>query len=117
MRVAEEETRRLLDDLPDELRARARAIPVVFENRPGSALIASGIAPDTMGLFEGSALAEELGADPVLPRQIVLFLDVILDEAAGGEAAFRDIVRDTLLHELGHYLGLDEADLADRDLE
>jgi predicted Zn-dependent protease with MMP-like domain len=36
---------------------------------------------------------------------------------AGDAATFREEVRRTYLHELGHYLGLDEDDLADRDLD
>jgi predicted Zn-dependent protease with MMP-like domain len=52
-----------------------------------------------------------------MPRRIILFLDNILEQADGDPAAFRAEVRDTLLHELGHYLGLDEDDLIDRGLE
>jgi predicted Zn-dependent protease with MMP-like domain len=36
---------------------------------------------------------------------------------AGDEGYFRDEVRTTFLHELGHYLGLDEDELAVRGLE
>jgi predicted Zn-dependent protease with MMP-like domain len=48
---------------------------------------------------------------------MTLFLLNIWDEADHGEAAFRREVRITLLHELGHYLGLNEKELADRELE
>jgi predicted Zn-dependent protease with MMP-like domain len=47
----------------------------------------------------------------------MLFLDEIWDEADGDEAVYRDEVRRTYLHELGHYLGLDEDGLAERGLE
>jgi len=33
------------------------------------------------------------------------------------EDAYREEVRITFLHELGHYLGLDEGDLSERGLE
>lgn len=115
--MAGEETRRLLDDLPEDLQQQAETLQVVFEDAPGPALCRAGVAADTMGLFEGDALDEELSSDGVLPRRIILFLDNILEQAEGDPDAFRAEVRDTLLHELGHYLGLDEDDLVDRGLE
>lgn len=114
---AVEETDALLGALPTALREKARALPVLYERYPDDELVESGIAPDTMGLFEGPSLME--GAETVegLPPQITLFLMNILDEAEGDADRFRQEVRTTLLHELGHYLGLEEGDLVDRDLE
>ena len=39
------------------------------------------------------------------------------EQAAGDIKTFREEVRKTLMHELGHYLGLDEDDLIERGLE
>jgi predicted Zn-dependent protease with MMP-like domain len=52
-----------------------------------------------------------------MPPQIILFLENIWDVAETDEKLFRDEVRTTFLHELGHYLGLDEDDLTERGLE
>ena len=52
-----------------------------------------------------------------MPAQIILFLGNLWEFAGQEEAAFRQEVRTTLLHELGHYLGLDEDDLMERGLE
>ena len=62
------------------------------------------------------SVAEFAEAQP-LPPQIVLFLENILDYAEGDPAAFRDEVRLTYLHELGHYLGWDENEIAQRGLD
>ena len=51
-----------------------------------------------------------------LPAQIILFLENIRDAAEGDDAVYQEEIRATLLHELGHYLGLDEADLDERGL-
>jgi predicted Zn-dependent protease with MMP-like domain len=51
-----------------------------------------------------------------LPPQIILFLDNLWDFAEGDPEVYRDEVQATYLHELGHYLGLDEIDLDDRGL-
>ena len=53
----------------------------------------------------------------MLPPQILLFLANIWDYAGGAEPAFREEVRVTYLHELGHYLGWDESDLEVRGLD
>jgi len=101
--------------LPAPLRERARQLPVTFERVPSRALQADGVAADTLGLFVGPELAEE-GHVP-MPPQIILFLENLWDFAEGDEDLFRAEVHTTLLHELGHYLGLNEDDLTERGLE
>lgn len=113
--IAEEETRRLYRDLPRRIRERIETIPVVCEKRPSRALVADGVDPDLLGLFVGNAYPEP-DSDP-LPPEIMLFVANLWDEAGGDEAEFRNQVRITLLHEIGHFLGLDEADLIERNLE
>jgi len=53
----------------------------------------------------------------ILPPTITLFLANLRDEAGDDPAIFRQEVRTTLLHEIGHYLGLDEDGLIARGLE
>jgi len=101
--------------LPEPLRRRAERLPVTFERVPNAGLQADGIEPDTLGLFTGAEFADE-GNVP-LPPQIILFLENLWDFADGNEEIFRDEVHTTYLHELGHYLGLDEDELTERGLE
>ncbi len=103
--------------LPAPLRERAKALPVTFERWPNAAHRRDGIEPDTLGLFVGSEFAYEGNTTSPLPPQILLFLENLWDEAEAEEDIFREEVRTTYLHELGHYLGLDEDDLFDRGLE
>ena len=70
---------------------------------------------DTLGLFTGAEFAEE--NDVPLPPQIILFLENIWGLVETDEKHFCDEVRTTYLHELGHYLGLDEEELTERGLE
>lgn len=113
--VASREVEVTLTALPKPLRARAEKLPVTFERQPNADLQADGIEPDTLGLFTGPEFADE-GNVP-LPPQIILFLENLWDFAEGDEVVFREEVRTTFLHELGHYLGLDEDEIAGRGLE
>jgi len=113
--VALLEVEATLAALPEPLRVRAEKLPVIFERQPNGELQADGIEADTMGLFTGAEFVEE--NDVPMPPQIILFLENIWDVAETNEKLFREEVRTTFLHELGHYLGLDEEDLAERGLE
>jgi len=104
-----------LNGLPAPLREQARKLPVTFEPEPNRDLVADGVEPDTLGLFVGPEFAHE-DAVP-MPPQIILFLENLWGFAEENEEIFREEVHTTLLHELGHYLGLDEDDLSERGLE
>ena len=104
-----------LEDLPAPLRERATKLPVTFEPRPNLGLQADGIVPDTLGLFTGADFVEQENAS--LPPQIILFLENIWEFAEGEKEEFCNEVHTTFLHELGHYLGLDEDGLTERGLE
>jgi len=102
--------------LPAEVRPAADALPVTFEPWPSEAMLEDeGVDSEILGLFVGP----DHGADATatLPPQILLFLENLWDYAEGDEAVFREEVRITYLHELGHYLGWDEDELARRGLD
>ncbi len=115
LRIAQDEVRATLAALPVPLRAQASPLPVSYEPVPNEGILADDYDPDLLGLFIGPPLAEP-EASP-LPAQIILFLENLWDFAEEDEDIFREEVRTTYLHELGHYLGLDEIDLEERGLE
>jgi predicted Zn-dependent protease with MMP-like domain len=83
---------------------------VTFERIPNAGLQAYGIEADTFCLFTGAEMMEE--GEVVMPSQIILFLENIRSAAGNGENAFREEIQVTFLHELRHFFGLAEADLA-----
>jgi predicted Zn-dependent protease with MMP-like domain len=113
--VASAEVEKTLAALPKPLRERAEKLPVTLERQPNVDLQADGIEPDTLGLFTGPEFADEENVP--MPPQIILFLENIWDVAETNEKYFREEVRTTFLHELGHYLSLDEDELTERGLE
>lgn len=100
--------------LPPELRPAAEAVPVHCERRPAADVLADGFPEDLLGLFAGDPRGEV--SDHPVPAQILLYLENLWDYAGEDLAAFREEVRLTYLHELGHYLGWDEDEVAARGL-
>ena len=103
--------------LPREVRTAAGEVAVCFEPHPNAALVAEGCEPDVLGLLIGHEYLGELADAQPLPPQIMLFLENIWDYAEGDEAVYRDEIRLTYLHELGHSLGWDEDEVARRGLD
>ncbi|MFZ4594715.1 MAG: metallopeptidase family protein [Verrucomicrobiaceae bacterium] len=99
-RLARQGIHRVLASLPEDIKDEA--------NRCAILLATHDVDEGLLGLFEGNAVGdgEPMSAEE-LPR-ITLFLDTIWDEADGDPRLFREEVVTTLLHELGHFLGLDE---------
>ena len=115
--IAQTEIDLILRSLPAKLTAKVGNLPITFESRPRAALRCDGIEPDTLGLFVGEPFAESGTTSTPTPPQIILFLQNIWEAAERDEDYFREEVRTTFLHELGHYLGLDESDLEERGLD
>ena len=103
--------------LPPEIRTLARQVPVHYEALPHADVIAEGFESDILGLFTGSAHGTELAHDNPAPPEILLYLENLWDFAEDDVEIFREEVRLTYLHELGHYLGWDEDELAARGLD
>lgn len=116
MTIAEEETAATLRRLPKDLREQAAPVALVFEPWMSDELAGGEFDPDSLGLFVGTP-HNVLESTLPMPAQIFLFLESIWDWVEEDEEAFREEVRTTYLHELGHYLGLDEGDLEQRGLE
>ena len=103
--------------LPPDLRKAAANVIVHYERVPDEDVIADGFPPDILGLFTGDPHGTELAHDLPAPPQILLYLDNLWDFAEGDESVFRDETRTTYLHELGHYFGWGEDEVAARGLE
>ena len=63
-----------------------------------------------LGLYVGIPLIDRYGGEPALPDCIYIYRRPILEVCDSYDAVVEEI-RVTLLHEIGHYLGLGEQDL------
>ena len=103
-----------LAELPAELRVHAAKIPVHPHDLPAPEILGAEFEADILGLFVGPPHGE---AFDDVPAQILLFLGNLWDFAEHDPTTFCDEVHVTYIHELGHYFGWDEDDLAARDLD
>ena len=101
--------RAALDSLPPDIAAALRNVAVVVEEQNFE-------DPDLYGLYEGTPLPERDDMSGALPDRIAIYRRPLEADFPNPEDLRREI-RITVLHELGHYFGLDEARLADLGFE
>jgi len=108
-RIAREETDALLREFPPLIRKAVSETEIFYEPAPSRADRMSGIDPDLLGYFDP-------GPESAPAPRIRLWLENLWDFSESDEETFREEVRITLLHEIGHLLGWDEDEVADRGL-
>lgn len=93
-----------LDTIPPELTAAMDNVVVLVEDR-------NPVEPELLGLYEGVALTER-GSDyaGMLPDRITIYQDAIEDVCASADEVV-DEVAITVVHEVAHHFGIDEARL------
>jgi predicted Zn-dependent protease with MMP-like domain len=97
-----------LDGIPDELAALVRNVVVLVEDEPPE-----GEPDDLLGLYDGIALTErDSTVSGQLPDRILIFRGPLLD-LVETEAELVDEVRITVVHEVAHHFGIDDARLHD----
>jgi predicted Zn-dependent protease with MMP-like domain len=107
--------RQALEDLPGMFRESIRNVAIVVEDRPPDWLLDElGLPPgETLyGFYHGIPLPERSVLDSGnLPDRISVYRGPLMEDFRDpGELARQ--IRMTLLHEIGHYFGMDEEDLA-----
>ena len=104
-----------LDSLPQEFRSRIRNVAVLVVDMPPNQR-----SPQPgqqrrllLGLFHGVPTTKKSIFDqPAGPDHIVLYQKNI-EAVCSSEAEVREQIRLTVIHELGHYFGMDENQLKD----
>jgi predicted Zn-dependent protease with MMP-like domain len=102
--------RRAIRRLPPEFRAALENVAVIVEEEPEG-------PGELYGQYFGQPLTARAGAEPLLPDRIVLYRGPLVRACGGDRGLLAAEIERTLLHEVGHLLGLDEGRLAELGLE
>lgn len=100
----DDHVRAALDELPPNLAAALRNVAVVVEDENPE-------DPDLLGLYHGVPLPER-GDMAGMPPDTISIYRVPLEESFPDPRDLEEEIRVTVLHELGHYFGLDEDQIA-----
>ena len=101
----DEHVRAALDDLPEHIAAALENVAIVVENEHPD-------DPDLFGLYQGVPLPERGDMSGQLPDKISIYR-IPLEESFPDPDELEEEIRITVLHELGHYFGLDEERIAE----
>jgi predicted Zn-dependent protease with MMP-like domain len=100
-----------LDSLPDDLARAMENVEVVVEDEPPRELVGKLPRGTTLfGLYQGTPLTKRANYEGVLPDKISIFRGPIERRARPAES-IKDQVRKTVIHEVAHHFGIDDARL------
>ncbi len=107
----EDHVRAALDSLPPELAAALENVAVVVEDENAE-------DPDLFGLYDGTPLPERSSlTSGRLPDRIAIYRLPLEDEFGHDPQLLEQEIRITVLHELGHYFGIEEDRIAELGYE
>ena len=103
-----------LHQLPPEFRELLDNVAIMVEEEPDDEdydLAGADEEGELLGIFRGIARTDRRWEElPSLPNTVAIFRGPILRISSSREEAVREI-RDTVVHELGHYFGLGDDEM------
>ena len=105
----------VLDSLPREFRERIRNVAVLVEDLPRDQLSHQSERPRQLllGLFHGVPMTKKSVFDLLPGPDYVVLYQRNIEAVCSNEAEVREQIRRTVIHEFGHYFGMDETQLKD----
>ncbi len=112
--------REALDSLPKRFSDMVKNVVIAVEEEPNREDLDSfdhdedddghDEEHELLGIYRGVPLTERAHDDPLLPDEIAIFRGPINRVARTHQEAVEE-VRETVIHELGHYFGLDDHEM------
>jgi predicted Zn-dependent protease with MMP-like domain len=93
-----------LDEIPDEIARLVHNVVILVEDDPPAD------DPDLLGVYDGVSLTERGTDHTGLPDRITIFRRPLLRMCADDDELVRE-VRITVVHEVAHHFGIDDARL------
>src|SRR5207248_408393 len=107
--------------IPPKFQARIKNVGFLVEDEPSPSLRAAQGLRNTetlLGLYRGVpaiARGNAYGVGATLPDSIVLYRIPIEAVAAHESRSIREVIRETIWHEVAHYFGLNEREVRRRE--
>lgn len=109
---------RALEQLPAHAKAHLGNVVLDVQQLPGDEDVKEGVSPLILGIFRGRALDERSPVEAADHQTATITLfQKNLERFARSRDELIEEIGVTVLHEVGHLLGLDEAELYDRGLD
>jgi predicted Zn-dependent protease with MMP-like domain len=108
-----------IERLPEEIRQHLDNLVISVRKKPSRAMVRElgDAGADLLGLFQGVPLTERsVTAPPLYPDTIFLFQEA-LEAICSTLEELREQIEITVVHEVAHFIGMDEERLAELGYE
>ena len=102
-----------IETVPEKFKKKFKNISIVIEDKSMSHLPDNDKSPGqkvTLGLYQGLPLTRRAGRRSLFPDKITIYKKS-LETISKNEKDLKKNIKRVVLHELGHYFGLDEKKL------
>ena len=103
-----------LDNLPEKFAKALDNVEVTVEIWPTAGQLAvGGVGPGRtlFGLYHGVPQTKRANYTAALPDKIIIFAGPIVKIYGNDSEIVKRVVRDTVLHEIGHHFGMTDAEI------
>ena len=101
-------------ELPEQFAAFLDEVPIEIRQRPSKEMLKKlGLREDELllGLYTGQSLLDRSVTDMARMPNVIFIFQEDVELVSDSEADLVREIRTTVLHEIGHHFGMDEADL------
>jgi predicted Zn-dependent protease with MMP-like domain len=103
--------RRALREVPPPFKQHLKQIDIIVKRRPsGADLRAAGLAPDESmyGFYQGVPMTERTSGYGMTVPDVIYIYQEPLEEDFADDRELVEEIRTTVLHEVGHFFGIDD---------
>lgn len=104
-----------LAGLPRKFKKLIHNLAIIVEESPPRRLSPKTPSSTLLGLYHGVPLKHRGSYYGNVPPDVIVIYQNPIEKSCASEEEIRQMVKDVLLHEIGHYFGLTEKEL--RDIE
>lgn len=111
----EELVERAVEELPEFFKEKLENVAIVIEDVPPPE-VQRELGPDILGLYQGVPLPERSVWSQYPYPDVIAIYQRNIEAICRSEAEIIQQIKETVMHEIGHYFGLDEEKLRELGL-